>query len=602
MSVCIMEDDECPNFCPYAAHGFGFTLQGKDDFKLDKMLAACPEMFETHYGAAGPTRADNRCGDGDVTNPQNLINFTKFVQKSTAERGVQLFMADGGFSVEGRENIQEILSKRLYLCQILCAFKILAKGGNLVCKLFDVFTPFSAGLLYLMWRSFDKICLHKPHTSRPANSERYVLAFGFLGRNCQQIIDHLWAANLEYDRLSQEELVDSDVLELVPLNVLRESESFCDYLTQSNEKMAKRQILFLNKYKIFARNKMLYDQRQADIRSKCLTYWHIPDMLRPNSRGYGAENRLRELLGNDIDWLKAPVPTFSPTEVNNFFDANNFLSYRCALSTKTPYLIVGLGGQQVQLWNSNRFDRAPQEFKIALPKDTVIFGELTEEFDSEAKNPSRRSILRIFDACFLSGKDISKLPYYNSKCTDRVQQISKFCKAISQEFSRCDLTIVRAVETIDFNTLFYGLHDRLKTVIYRNDEKLSCRNINHHFFHNEYENHEEKEKFSDSFLHVNGLMCYKITADPWTIHYSKKKKAYFFYNKTLNPELQSTFNPPSDCFADFKQIFMNRKAIALPKHARSATTSNNDDGTYLNQFLHILKTIDSKNPMRGEHH
>lgn len=80
-----------------------------------------------------------------------------------------------GFSVEGQENIQEILSKRLYLCQTLCAMNILRSGGSFVCKLFDVFTPFSVGLLYLLYRSFDEVCLHKPHTSRPANSERYVL-------------------------------------------------------------------------------------------------------------------------------------------------------------------------------------------------------------------------------------------------------------------------------------------------------------------------------------------------------------------------------------------------------------------------------------------
>ena len=33
-----------------------------------------------------------------------------------------------GFSVEGQENIQEILSKRLYLCQFLVALSILREG------------------------------------------------------------------------------------------------------------------------------------------------------------------------------------------------------------------------------------------------------------------------------------------------------------------------------------------------------------------------------------------------------------------------------------------------------------------------------------------
>lgn len=71
--------------------------------------------------------------------------------------------------------LQEILSKQLYLCQFLVAMSIVRPGGNFVCKVFDLFTPFSVGLVYLLWRSFEKVAIHKPNTSRPANSERYVI-------------------------------------------------------------------------------------------------------------------------------------------------------------------------------------------------------------------------------------------------------------------------------------------------------------------------------------------------------------------------------------------------------------------------------------------
>ena len=77
-----------------------------------------------------------------------------------------------GFSVAGQENLQEVLTKRLVLCQFLCALSILRKGGYFLCKTFDLFTPFSIGLVYLLYRAFDHVCIHKPVTSRPANSER----------------------------------------------------------------------------------------------------------------------------------------------------------------------------------------------------------------------------------------------------------------------------------------------------------------------------------------------------------------------------------------------------------------------------------------------
>jgi len=50
-----------------------------------------------------------------------------------------------------------------------------ATGGHFVCKLFDVFTRFSVGLIYLMYRAFERVALFKPVTSRPANSERYAV-------------------------------------------------------------------------------------------------------------------------------------------------------------------------------------------------------------------------------------------------------------------------------------------------------------------------------------------------------------------------------------------------------------------------------------------
>ena len=79
-----------------------------------------------------------------------------------------------GISVEGEENIQEILTKQLVMCQFACALSILRRGGHFVCKLFDAYTPFTVGLIYLLHRSFERVCLFKPVTSRPANSERSV--------------------------------------------------------------------------------------------------------------------------------------------------------------------------------------------------------------------------------------------------------------------------------------------------------------------------------------------------------------------------------------------------------------------------------------------
>ncbi|MGH0124009.1 UNVERIFIED_CONTAM: hypothetical protein FKN15_045676, partial [Acipenser sinensis] len=101
------------------AKGFGMTLKGPNDFKLEDFFAAPSELFEPYYGEGGVD------GDGDITRPENISAFRNFVLESTEGKGVHFLMADGGFSVEGQENIQEILSKQLLLCQFLTGLSVI---------------------------------------------------------------------------------------------------------------------------------------------------------------------------------------------------------------------------------------------------------------------------------------------------------------------------------------------------------------------------------------------------------------------------------------------------------------------------------------------
>ena len=149
----------------WEAKGFGFTLKSESDFKLHDFFVGPPETFSPFYGIND---------DGNVYDPENIKSFEELIKDQT-ESGVHFMMADGGFSVEGQENIQEILSKQLYLAQCLCALTIVRTKGHFVVKVFDLFTPFSVSLIYLMYKCFSKVSICKPNTSRPANSERYLV-------------------------------------------------------------------------------------------------------------------------------------------------------------------------------------------------------------------------------------------------------------------------------------------------------------------------------------------------------------------------------------------------------------------------------------------
>jgi hypothetical protein len=57
-------------------------------------------------------------------------------------------------------------------------FKTLKKGGDFVIKVFDTITPFTVGLIYILYLHFDKISLTKLVTSRPGNAEKYLICKG----------------------------------------------------------------------------------------------------------------------------------------------------------------------------------------------------------------------------------------------------------------------------------------------------------------------------------------------------------------------------------------------------------------------------------------
>ena len=105
----------------------------------------------------------------------NIRAFAALVRRQTEGQMLHVVMADGGFDVSGLENIQEVMNKQLLLSQCTAALATLRVGGHFVVKCFDLFTPFSAGLLYLMHTAFDAVTIYKPAQSRPANSERYIV-------------------------------------------------------------------------------------------------------------------------------------------------------------------------------------------------------------------------------------------------------------------------------------------------------------------------------------------------------------------------------------------------------------------------------------------
>ncbi|VDP11960.1 unnamed protein product [Soboliphyme baturini] len=423
----------------YPSHGFGLTLKGKDDFRLEKFLASSPELFEPFYGEGGVD------GNGDITSSANLRAFRQFVMTATAgHNGVSLVTADGGFSVEGKENLQEILSRRLYICQACCALSILRPNGNFVCKLFDTLTAFSVGLLYLLWRSFDRVCLHKPKTSRPANSEKYVVCIGY--RDNSNVWKYLLEANARFDEVAKEEC--KDIVQLVPPEVLQEDPAFLNYIRSMNETFASRQTYYLQKYKVFAQNITLEDYRQSDLRARCLAYWKIPELPRPPPPRPSPNMKFQEICGpEDPQWVMSQGTPFQLSK----FSPRLFLT-----CSRKPVLIIALGNTFIFQYEDGRWQdpRAKDyiRFTLQIPRDSLLIADMTYEYRGEGKTKQQRKILRILDCFCLGGLNVSTLPYM-----ERMHRAKLFCNSISKQHSRSDLAMVVTAETMDYAQVFQSL-------------------------------------------------------------------------------------------------------------------------------------------------
>ena len=101
-----------------------------------------------------------------------LKNFTK--------KKADLVTADGGFDYSKDFNGQEDNSGQIIYSEIAIALNILEKNGCFIVKIFDMFSLNTIQLIKILSINFEKVFIYKPETSRPANSEKYIVCINYL--------------------------------------------------------------------------------------------------------------------------------------------------------------------------------------------------------------------------------------------------------------------------------------------------------------------------------------------------------------------------------------------------------------------------------------
>lgn len=101
------------------------------------------------------------------------------LKKAKAFDTVCLVTADGSFNCQKNPAKQELDTSRLKFAELLYGLSILDVDGSFVLKIFTPLEYTSIQLLFILCCTFDSVKIRKPATSKPGNSELYVVAKGY---------------------------------------------------------------------------------------------------------------------------------------------------------------------------------------------------------------------------------------------------------------------------------------------------------------------------------------------------------------------------------------------------------------------------------------
>lgn len=404
------------------AKGIGFTLRNEDDFNMHAFSAGKTETFSRFYGVKE---------DGNILDPENIQSLQQYVLQQTNGTGVCVLMADGGFSVI-EKNSQEILSKRLYLCQCLAALSLVQKGGHFIVKLFDVFTLFSAGLVYLMHQCFKQITIIKPNASRPGSSERFLIG-KYKKMNTDTIRDYLCRINQTiWDNDKKTDEISDDCIEVVPYDIMKEDQNFCNYLYESNNTIGQSQVNSLLRIVAYCNYTNLIELRREKIRRKCLEAWMLPNEQQ-NAVSKSIDETFIKLMKN---WLSVKeFMMFSGNKLSKDAELSRIFHSRSdwffvpvdsaeESGTNMRTFFMSCGGYDVWYYSSNGMWKHLQNIALEISGNTLIYGDIVIELNAEEKPITA---LHIIDGMVLGGQDIRHLPLH-----ERFRMCERFANSLNK--------------------------------------------------------------------------------------------------------------------------------------------------------------------------
>ena len=204
-----------------------------------------------------------------------LNNIAKTISEKTQENMVNLYIARKVIKFNP-DYSQEIKYKKFLLINTLLAFKCLSYGGNFIIKLYDTFTPFTIGLIYMIFKNFENVSIFKPVSTRQYSSSRYLIAEKYLKdttestNNSIKYLEDFLTKYIEFSNLNY------DIQLFLYPSELRNNETFLKIIPEINNGITEKRIDAIKEIIKYMNNQKtkLYDN--VSIRKFFLENWGVP--------------------------------------------------------------------------------------------------------------------------------------------------------------------------------------------------------------------------------------------------------------------------------------------------------------------------------------
>lgn len=171
-------------------------------------------------------------GNGDL---YDIVNINTFID-NIGYKSCNFITGDGGFDFSYNYNEQEENFIFFFISEIYMILNLLKKGGNCIIKIYDIYSKNSIKLIYILTLFFSDIYILKPLTSRPANSEKYLLCNNYNDDN----------KLLKYVNILKDIIINKDI-KLLNTNNISIPYNFLDMIYKYNIWYTNRQIEYINK-------------------------------------------------------------------------------------------------------------------------------------------------------------------------------------------------------------------------------------------------------------------------------------------------------------------------------------------------------------------